>query len=273
MLEFFDLMMKPFLVCLILTGIHAYLGFHVIERGVIFVDLALAQIAAFGATVGFLLGYGLHSQGGYLISLGFTLVGALLFTMSRHQKQLFPQEALIGVFYAIAAAACILVLSYSPDGGEELKSVMVGHLLFVNWSEIFKIFILYSILGILHFLIRKPLFLVSTNPDLAFQKKMKIWVWDLLFYGSFGLVVTSSTEIAGVLLVFSYLIVPSICGILLANSFKNRLLVGWLCGLITSIIGIIVSYQVDLPTGATIVCSFGLSLLACYFIRFYKSFN
>ncbi len=267
MLEFFDLMTKPFLVCLILTGIHAYLGFHVIERGVIFVDLALAQIAAFGATVGFLLGYGLHSTQCYFISLFFTLIGALLFTLSRHQKQLFPQEALIGVFYAIAAAACILVLNYAPDGGEELKSLMVGHLLFVSWPEIIKILILYSILGILHFLIRKQLFLVSTNPHLAFQKKMKIWIWDLLFYGSFALVVTSSTEIAGVLLVFSYLIVPSICGILLANSFKNRLLVGWFCGLATSIIGIIASYQVDLPTGATIVCSFGLSLIFCYLLK------
>jgi len=281
MSEFVSLMLKPFLACLILTGIHAYLGLHVIERGVIFVDLALAQIAAFGATLGFLWGFGLHATESYLIALGFTFLGAAVFALTRLRKPVVPQEALIGIVYAVSAAAAILVLSRAPEGGEELKALLVGHLLFVDWSEIGQVAVLYGLIGAVHWLARKPLLLISRDPDQAFAQGLRVRGWDFLFYATFGFVVTSSVEMAGVLLVFSFLIVPAVCGALLApqaslseakraglaRTIGRRLLIGWLTGTLTSVAGIAASYVWDLPTGATVVCAFGACLLGCSALR------
>ncbi len=259
--DFLHLMFKPFLACLILTGIHAYLGLHVIEREVIFVDLALAQTAAFGATVGFLLGFGLHSSQSYLVALSFTLTGAAVFAATRLRKPVVPQESLIGIVYAVAAAASVLVLSRAPEGGEELKALLVGHLLFVDWGELTKVFVLYTAVGLVHWAARGPLLLISRDPDEAFRRGLRVRWWDFLFYASFGVVVTSSVEMAGVLLVFSFLIVPAVCGALVAKTTGRRLIVGWVTGTLTSIAGVAASYWWDLPTGATVVCAFGVALL------------
>jgi zinc/manganese transport system permease protein len=267
MMDFVQLMLAPFAACLILTGIHAYLGLHVIEREVIFVDLALAQMAAFGATVGFLMGFGLHAHEGYLVSLGFTLAGAAVFAATRLRKPIVPQEALIGIVYAVSAAAAILVLSRAPEGGEELKALLVGHLLFVEWEEIVKVFFLYSAIGWLHWVVRKPLLAISQDPERAFARGLRVRWWDFLFYATFGFVVTSSVEMAGVLLVFSFLIVPAVCGVLLAKTIGGRLAVGWLTGTLTSVAGVAASYWWDLPTGATVVCAFGVCLLSCAALR------
>lgn len=265
--EFLGLMVRPFVACVILTGIHAYLGLHVIEREVIFVDLALAQLAAFGATLGMLWGFDLHSTQSYLVALGFTLVGAGVFSATRLRKPIVPQEALIGIVYAISAAAAILVLSRAPEGGEELKALLVGHLLFVEWSEIETVFFLYSAVGIVHWVVRRQLLVISQDPERAFAKGLRVRWWDFLFYVTFGVVVTSSVEMAGVLLVFSFLIVPAVCGVLLARTIGQRLIVGWAVGMLTSVVGVWASYTWDLPTGATVVCAFGLALLASAGLR------
>ena len=265
--QFLELMTKPFLACLILTGIHAYLGLHVIEREVIFVDLALAQIAAFGATLGSLWGFGLHSLAGYLTALSFTLVGAAVFALTRLRKPIVPQESLIGVVYAVSAAAAILVLSRAAEGGEELKALLVGHLLFVEWPEIVKVLGLYSVIGVIHWVARRQFLLISQHPERAFEQGLRVRWWDFLFYATFGFVVTSSVELAGVLLVFSFLIVPAICGVLLAKTIGQRLLVGWGMGVLTSIAGVVASYVWDLPTGATVVCAFGACLILCALVR------
>ena len=259
MTQFLQLMLNPFLACAILTGIHAYLGFHVTEREVIFVDLALAQIAALGSTVGFMFGYGLHSSEGYFISLTFTLIGAGVFAATRLRKPVVPQEAIIGISYAVAAAAAIIILSRAASGGEELKALMVGHLLFVDWSEIMKVFTIYSVVGAIHLIFRKQFLLISQNPERAFAEGLRVRLWDFLFYATFGLVVTSSVEIAGVLLVFSFLIVPAVCGAFVSKRLGTRLVLGWLVGLICSVFGVAISYYFDLPTGATVVCVFGLA--------------
>ena len=267
MTAFLELMIKPFLACLILTGIHAYLGLHVIKREVIFVDLALAQIAAFGATLGSLWGFGLHSQVGYLVALGFTLIGAAVIAATRLRKPIVPQEALIGIVYAVSAAASILVLSRAAEGGEELKALLVGHLLFVDWSELLKVLVLYSIIGVIHWAARRPLLAISSDPERAFAQGMRVRWWDFLFYATFGFVVTRSVEMAGVLLVFSFLIVPAVCGAFLAQSIGRRLIVGWVVGVLTSVAGMVASYAWDLPTGATVVCAFGVALIMCAIIR------
>ncbi len=263
MADFLAIMVGPFLACLILTGIQSYLGIHILRRGVIFVDLALAQIAAFGATIGFILGFGLHSTGSYFASLACTLVGAVLFSWSRSKNTEVPQEAYIGILYAIASAATILALAQAPEGGEELKTLLVGHLLFVDWSEIVYLFVLYGIVGIFHWHFRERFFRISRDPSLALEQGISVRWWDFCFYASLGLVVTSSTEVAGVLLVFSFLVVPAVCGCLMARTLMSRLLVGWLVGMITSVVGMAFSYSFDLPTGATVVCVFGLCLLSC----------
>ena len=267
MAEFLHLMAAPFAACLILTGIHAYLGLHVIERQVIFVDLALAQIAALGSTVGFLFGFGLHHGANYLFALGFTFLGAVIFAATRFKEEKVPHEAIIGVVYAVAAAASILVLSRAAEGGEELKELLVGHLLLVGWPEVIKMAAIYSVIGFLHWIFRKPLLLISQQPQEAFARRMPVRAWDLFFYVTFGFVVTSSVELAGVLLVFSFLIVPSICGALLAEGVGRRLGVGWAVGVLTSVLGILASYFWDLPTGAAVVCIFGLMLLAVGALR------
>jgi len=261
MIDFLTLMWKPFAACLILTGIHAYLGLHVVERKVIFVDLALAQIAALGATIAFLFGYTLHSQATYWFSLSATFIGAAVFAGTRMRKEKVPHEAIIGIVYAVSAAAAVLILSRSAEGDEEIRHMLVGNILLVSIPELLKMTVLYSLVGLLHWTFRKNFVLISSNPEEAFRKKLNVKAWDLLFYLTFGLVVTSSVQIAGVLLVFSYLIVPAVAAILFAETIVTRLVIGWLVGLVTSVLGIFLSYQLDLPTGATIVCSFGCVLL------------
>lgn len=263
MWDFYQIMLCPFVACVLLTGIHAYLGLHVIERGVIFVDLALAQMAALGATLGYLFGAHLHSMGSFLISSSLALVGAALFSLTRLRKQVVPQEALIGVAYAVSAAAAVLVLSRAPEGGEELKTLLVGHLLFIDWNEILRMAVLYSMIGTIHWLCRKPLLQISLHPQEAFAQGRRVRLWDFVFYGTFAFVVTSSVEIAGVLLVFSFLIVPAVCGAFLADSIRARLCIGWGVSLMASMLGIAVSYYFDLPTGAAVVCVFGGALVVC----------
>ncbi len=264
MLEF---MLLPFLACLILTGIHAYLGIHVIEREVIFVDLALAQIAALGAIIAFLLGMELHSTTAYLFSLGFTFVGATIFSLTRLKERKVSQEAIIGIVYAVSAALSILALNRAPSEAEHIKYMLVGNIMFVEWSEIIKMAILYAGIGLFHFIYRKKFLLISLHPEEARKQNIPIRLWDFLFYASFGIVVTSSVEIAGVLLVFSYLIVPAISAMLLSNRLRTRLILGWALGSLTSLVGLYLSVVLDFPTGATIVCTFGILVVAVLIIQ------
>ena len=255
------LMWVPFLMCLVLTGIHAYLGLHVIAREVVFVDIALAQIAALGATAAFLWGYDLESWGSYVFGLSFTILGATVFALTRSRERRVSQEAVIGVVYAVSAAAAVLVADRTPHGAEHLRSMLVGSILAVRGSEVFKVACLYSVIGLFHWLCRRPFLLISTDPDKAYEDGWRVRGWDFLFYASFGVVVTSSVRVAGVLLVFSYLIVPTLAANLLGGSVARRLAVAWGFGTFVSVVAMVASAILDFPTGATVVCAFGLTLL------------
>jgi zinc/manganese transport system permease protein len=258
----FQILLPAFVASLILTGIHAYLGVHVVERGVIFVDLSLAQIAALGTTVAYLAGYDLHSAMAYLFSLGFTFLGAGIFAMSRvHRKTRIPQEAIIGIVYAVSAAVAILVMSKATQETEHLKEMLVGNILSVTWPELFKTAVLYSLVGLFHYIFRKRFLLISMNEAEAERQGVNIRLWDFLFYMSFGFVVTSSVAIAGVLLVFCFLIVPSVTAMLFAERLGRRLAIGWTMGVVVSAGGVALSFVLDLPTGAAIVATFGAALL------------
>jgi zinc/manganese transport system permease protein len=257
-----ELLLPAFVASLILTGIHAYLGVHVVERGVIFVDLSLAQIAALGTTVAYLMGNDLHSVTAYFYSLSFTFLGAAVFAFSRvHRKTRIPQEAVIGIVYAVSAAVAILVMSKATQETEHLKEMLVGNILSVTWPELLKTAVLYALVGVFHFLFRARFLLISLNEPEAERRGWNVRFWDFLFYVSFGFVVTSSVAIAGVLLVFCFLIVPSVAAMLFSERLWVRLAIGWSMGALVSAGGVALSYSLDLPTGATIVATFGAALL------------
>jgi len=258
-----QILLPAFVASLILTGIHAYLGVHVVERGVIFVDLSLAQIAALGTTVAYLAGFDLHSTTAYLFSLGFTFLGAAIFAMSRvhHQKTRIPQEAIIGIVYAVSAAVAILVMSKATQETEHLKEMLVGNILSVSWRELGVTAVLYSLVGVFHYVFRDRFLLMSMDEAEAERKGWNLRFWDFLFYVSFGFVVTSSVAVAGVLLVFCFLIVPSVTAMLFTDRLGPRLAIGWTMGALVSALGVTLSFLLDLPTGATIVATFGATLL------------
>jgi zinc/manganese transport system permease protein len=268
-MEILPFLVWPFVASLILTGIHAYLGVHVVERGVIFVDLALAQIAALGATIAILIGMDPHGQGAYWLSLAFTFIGAAIFAFARTRRGHIPQEAFIGIAYAVASAAAILAMSKATGETEHLKDMLVGNILAVNRHEVIKTAILYGAIGVFHYIFRHKFLLISTNPTEAEARGMSIRFWDFLFYASFGFVVTSSVAIAGVLLVFCYLIVPSVGAMLFADRVGRRLAIGWTMGTLVSALGVYFSVLMDLPTGAAIVCTFGAVLVVMFFIHLF----
>jgi zinc/manganese transport system permease protein len=268
-MEVLPFLLAPFAASLILTGIHAYLGVHVVERGVIFVDLALAQIAALGATMAILIGMNPHDRSAYWISLGFTFLGAAIFSVARTRRGHIPQEAFIGITYAVASAAAILAMSKATGETEHLKDMLVGNIIAVSWSEVGRTALLYGAIGLFHYIFRRNFLLISMDPKAAEAKGLSIRWWDFLFYASFGFVVTSSVAIAGVLLVFCYLIVPSVGAMLFADRIGPRLAIGWTMGTLVSALGVYLSVVLDLPTGATIVCTFGGVLVLMFFVHLF----
>jgi zinc/manganese transport system permease protein len=265
-----EFLAAPFVASLILTGIHAYLGVHVVERGVIFVDLSLAQIAALGATIALLLpfsGGDPHSPQVYWVSLLFTFIGALVFSMVRVKNARIPQEAIIGICYAVASAAAILAMSKATSEAEHLRDMLVGNILAVSWTEVGETAMLYGCVGVFHYIFRKQFLAISRSHGNPESTGLNYRFWDFLFYASFGFVVTSSVAIAGVLLVFCYLIVPSVAAMLYAEKIGPRLAIGWTMGTVVSALGVWLSLKLDLPTGATIVCTFGFVLIVMALVR------
>lgn len=261
MLEAFEVMQWPLLACLLLPGLLVYLGLHIVRREIIFVDLALAQVAALGTCVGILLHYEPQSWQSYGLSLAFTFIGAAIFSLSRTENHRVPQEALIGIIYVVAAALGILLLSNSPEGNEELRRTLIGDVLLVSKGQVWKTFVLYLAIGFVHFVFRKKFLAISFEPERALAQNISIRLWDFIFYAMFGWVVTSFVQIGGVLLVFSYLIVPAVCANFLATRLRILLLIGWLVATLASIGGLFISYKWDYPTGAAIVCMLGAFLV------------
>lgn len=266
-LTILEFLAAPIVASLIIAGIHAYLGLHVVERGVIFVDLSLAQIASLGAAIGVFIGLEPHDPSIYWLSLGFTLIGALIFALIKGQEVDIPQEAIIGISYAVASAAVILVMSQSTGESEHLRDMLVGNILSVQWTEVWITAAIYAVIGAFHYVYRKRFLDISLDAKGAAARGVSVRFWDFLFYASFGIVVTRSVAIAGVLLVFCYLIVPSVGAMLWAKRIGPRLAIGWIMGGAVSMLGMYFSVLFDLPTGATIVCTFGGMLVLMALVR------
>ncbi|MCI0532458.1 MAG: metal ABC transporter permease [candidate division Zixibacteria bacterium] len=260
-------LLPVFAAGLVIAGLHVYMGIHIVARGVIFVDLALAQTAALGTTVGILFGLDPHSGSIFWWSLGFAWLGAIVLTLTRTKESKVPQEAFIGIVFVVTSAISILILTQTPHGSEQLRYMLVGNILTVTWPQILKVALVYLALGGFHWVFRDRFQLVSFAPKQAAEKNLSLRVWDLAFYISLGIMVTASVPIAGVLLVFSYLVIPAVCAMLFAERTVARLLLGWGLGTLVSMAGVAASYFLDLPTGATIVVTFGAALLICVVIK------
>jgi zinc/manganese transport system permease protein len=252
-----ELLLWPLVAGLVLTLIHAWLGLHVLARGVVFVDLSLAQVAALGLTIAILAGHGVQSDAGYWYALAFALAGAVLFAIVRAHERAIPQEAVIGIVYAVSASLGVLALDRAPQGAEHIKQLLIGSILTVTKEEVTTVAALYAAIAAVHFAFRRVLIEVSFEPQQATRRNRRVFLWDVVFYGSFALVVTSSVRIAGVLLVFAYLIVPAALAGLFTTILRRRLLVAWALGAAVTAAGLYASWERDLPTGPAIVTMFG----------------
>ena len=266
-MEILTLWLWPLLALILLPGLLVYFGLHVVEREIIFVDLALAQIAALGVCVAVALGaHPGHDALPWVLSLLFTLLGAGLFAWTRFRHTRVPQESIIGIIYVVAAAAATLVLSHTAEGDEALKNLMLGNVLLVSRGEVLRTFGLFAVIAAFHAVLRRRFMMLTFDETEARRRGMAIRTWDFLFYATFGLTVTSFVQITGVYLVFSYLIVPAVCGALLSSRIRTRLAIGWTVALVSGVSGLLLSVKLesaDLPTGPTIVCCFGVALIAC----------
>ena len=322
LIDTLPLLLAPFTACLAITALHGYVGLHVIKRGVIFVDLALAQCAALGAAVALLVApliwtepphdhaqqnggvaaesrlaeqfergdedlFGALEETGqahvgfpkvprahrehetltYALSLVFALLGAVLLSFARLRDERIPHEAIIGIIFVVGASLSVLILSKAPHGHEKMEAMLVGSILFVRWSELAVMLPLYLALGVFHILLRKPFIEISKDVSAAERSGRRVRLWDCLFYGSFAVLVTHSVSIAGVFVVFSYLIIPPACGALLADGFRSQVVVAWVLGVMTTIAGLVVSAVGDMPTGSSLVSCFGAVLVLVFLIQ------
>jgi zinc/manganese transport system permease protein len=254
-------------VALILAGIHAYLGFHVVSRGVIFVDLSLAQAAAFGYVVAIFVGVGEHSYLSYLIALAFTMLGALLVSIARDRNNLIPHEAFIGIIYAGFAALAVIFMAHLAEGAEIVSEITNGSLLSCSIQELLFVSGLYTAVGLFHYVYRDKFFLISESREKAIQSGVNVLLWDFLFYASFGLVVTSSVHLAGVLMVFSLLVIPPVIALLFTTSHGRRVAFGWVVAGVGAVLGILGSLSFDLPTAPSIMVALILLLILAALVR------
>jgi zinc/manganese transport system permease protein len=253
-------LLYPFAASVAFVLIHAYLGVHVLRRNIVFADLALAQLSALGATVAFALGYAPASPAGFAYAFAFTTLGAALLTATRALARFVSQEAFVGILYVAATAATVLVVDRSPQGAEHVKKILIGSILTVEPPELIKFAALYGVIGLLHWFARRPMLAVATEAQPTGRSRLAVSLWDFLFFLSFGVVVTSSVTTAGVLLVFSFLIVPAVIGSMFSRAVPVVLTIAWSAGILASALGLAGSFVLDLPTGAAMVVAFVLML-------------
>jgi zinc/manganese transport system permease protein len=265
------IMLPAFCECLVLVGIHSYLGIHVIKRKVVFVDLAFAQIAALGTLVAFLFGIPPHTPASFMFAIFLCAIGAAVFSLCRFRRGRIPQEAIIGLVYAIAAATAILLIDKAPHGAEHLKEILTGSILWVKWESVLTAAVVYAAVGLFHYVFRKPFLLISEDPDAAWDAGLKVRLWDFLFYFSFGVVITLSVDVAGVLIVFVFLVAPAILAMAITDRLGAQLLIGWALGVVVTTLGLFLAYVKDLSTGPAVIATYGVAMVlvatALYVVR------
>lgn len=257
-------MLPPFAACLTLIGILGYFGIHVLKRGIIFIDIAMAQIAALGSALALILHINPDNQWTYYISLAFVILTAWFFSSLKNRQPRICMEAIIGMSYAVAATAAVILIDKAAGSHEHLKEMLIGSILWVQWPEIIKSFIVYIFIGGLHYIFRQQFITLSEDYETARRKGMKTQRWDFLFFLTLGIVVMHSVRIAGILIVFAFLIIPASISVLFSQNWLSRIFIGWFIGTIVSILGLILSWQLDVPSGPAVVLFLGVFLLLTF---------
>jgi zinc/manganese transport system permease protein len=254
---------------MILVAMFGYLGIHIIAREVIFVDLSLAQMAALGTTSALLFGAAPDSALGYILSFAFTLFGAFIFAMTRteRERRRVPQEAIIGIVFVVASAATILVADQAKGAAEHVEDILVGSILWVTWPMILRLILVFIGVGLFHWFLRDRFMTISLDEQAAEAKGWHLRWWDFLFYASFGVAISMAVPIAGVLLVFSFLVVPAVVSFLFTRNTTLLTIISWTSGAVASAVGLGLSFTYDLPTGPLIVCMFGLLLVCAWIVH------
>ena len=260
-LSLLNLMLPSLAVCALMVGMLSYLGIHVIKRQIIFVDLALAQIAALGTLLGLVLGIPLHTLGSNLYAVALTTIAAAMFSIFHVRESRVPQEALIGLAYAIAAGTTILIIDKAPHGAEHIKDILTGSILWVKWSTVGRVALVYAVVGLFHYVFRRKFLLISEDVNRAIASGMHVRTWDFLFYLSFGLVITATVGTAGVLLIFVFLVTPAVMALLITPNLGRQLAIGWSLGLTATVVGLFVSYLGDLSSGPMVIAAYATALI------------
>ncbi|MBI4520642.1 MAG: metal ABC transporter permease [Gemmatimonadetes bacterium] len=258
-----DLILAPTVCALVILFTHAYFGLHIIKRGIIFVDLALAQIAALGSTVAVMTGAEPATPTAFLFAYAFTLLGAVIFSFTRMEGSPVPQESIIGITFVVASATVILLSSFSARGAEHIQETLTGTLIWVTWPVVLKIAGAYVPVALFHYIFRRPMLAISFTPE----RQRNLRLWDFLFYATFGFAITMSVPVAGVLMVFSVLVIPAVVAFLYTTRFLSALVAAWASGTLAIIAGITVSFLYDVTTGPLLVCAFGLLLILAAGLR------
>jgi zinc/manganese transport system permease protein len=267
MTQVLEFMGTPFLACLVLIGIHAYFGIHVIERGIIFVDLAMAQIAALGGMMAVFFHRTPNSPLGYALSLGSVVLGAFVLALTRHREQRVPQEAYIGIVYALALAASILLANWAPEGSEYVREMLEGVILWVRLRDVLLDAAVYGVIGLIHAGLFRRFWQISQDYEAARAAGIRVRWWDFVFYVTFGVVVIFSVRVAGVLLVFCFLVIPAVISALFLDGFLPRLLMAYGLGTLITVVGLLASWVYDVPSGPMVAVTFGVALLAAHLLR------
>ena len=252
----------PFLACLTILAIMGYLGIHVLMREVIFIDIALAQIAAVGAVVAH-VAFGAHGDSilAYACAFGCTLVAAAFYSIVRRRVEQIPLEAIIGVTYAIAMAATLFLAGVAPGGHLHVQQILAGSILWAKWTDVAWCAVAFSGVGLCFYLFRIPLTKISEDYERARTEGLRVVLWDFIFYALLGVVITLAVRIAGVVVVFAFLIIPATISALFTPRLGTRLVIAWACGGLASLIGLLFSYYLDFSVGPAVALFLGLLLV------------
>ncbi len=267
MLENILFLAAPITISILLAGILSYFGNHILTRGIIFIDIALAQIAALGTMVGLLVGFAEGSTIVEIISLGFTLVIISIFALTKFEKQVVPQEAIIGIIYGLGLGIAMLLAEKIPGGSNYITKTITGNILWVTWGDVISSFILFAIISVIHFFLRKQFVSISESKNsLPFSIK-KVRIYELIFYITFGIVVVKAVPIAGIFMIFVLLIAPTAMATLFTQKWLNRFIWSWIIGIVGSIVGIYISYNLNISNGPAIVCLLGIMVFVLAFVK------
>lgn len=261
MLDVLSFLAPPLTASILIVGIHSYLGIHVLKRGIIFVDLALAQIAALGTIVGIIFGILPGTGSSYYFSFLFVVLGAVLFSVTRPKDKRIPQEAIIGIIYGLSIAIAMAIADKISGGGEHIREVLTGNILWVDWNTVLRLAVVYILIAGIHIFFRKHFIALTQDYEQMKASGASNKLWDFLFFFTFGVVITFSVPIAGVLLVFSFLMIPSAISAIFASNWKTRIIIGWIAGVLACFFGLWYSYAYNAPCGPSTVCILALLLL------------